>query len=169
MQAYTHLVVGALVGKVVFPQSLVGQIACVICSVIPDVVMVPKFLIDKLAGRTPLESQSPRLIRLKRGSHSLVFWIFVGMLSILFSWQVAKIALIGFSVGGVSHVILDILSHRDNERPGCEVTYMWPLPGNLHGLAIYEYRIGSGDLRAKPPEITLIIITILLYITLWVV
>ena len=169
MQTYTHLVLGALLGKFFFPDSSLGQTSCATCAILPDLVMVPRFILDKLSGRKPLKSQSSLLLKAKEGSHSLVLWGIVGTLSFFTENRALEIALVAGCLGGISHVLIDILTHRDEKYRENEPTYLWPLPASLQGLAIYEYRIDNGVLRPKGPEAAVIVITIIFYAILWIV
>lgn len=154
MHTYTHLDIGINLGLTLFPHSPLKQAACAVASVLPDLVMVPKFVMDKCRGRPPLEYQSPMLMALKQCSHSLVLWMLVGIVAMLVQDPLGSIVL-AFSIGGVSHVVIDILTHKDQKYRQHEATYLWPLPGSLQGLAVYEYRIGTGILLPKLPELIL--------------
>lgn len=169
MQTYTHAAIGAALGAAFFPGDYVAEAALVTASVAPDLVMVPAFLVDKLAGRKPLEYQTEELMVLKEMSHSVVLWS--GFLALV--WLFGLIApLYAFALGGLAHVVVDVFTHGSGpkeNRPFWEtdLAFMWPLPLDLRPLGLWEYRKDAGDLTPKAFELFVLIASLFLATLLW--
>ena len=166
MQTYTHLLIGLVTGKALFPDNIWVQGACATGAILPDLVMVPKFALDRIRGKKPMTQQSDRLMAIKEMSHSLPLWVAIGLIG-LFPLGMMQSHVLAFSLGGVSHIATDILSHRDYQYRKYDLTYMWPLPFSLYGFAPWEYRKGHGDLSPKPLEAVVIFILVVAYSLLW--
>lgn len=127
MQTYSHLILGATIaawcGK-----GLDVQASCAFGSIVPDMVMVPAFILDKLKGRTPLKELTPRLIALIEASHSLFLW-FGALVLCIFAPQV----LWWLALGGFLHVCVDLFSHND-PKFSMKCGFLWPLPFRLRGI-----------------------------------
>ncbi len=93
MQTYTHLLVGLCIGTLAFRDDSTEILACTAGSTLPDLVMVPLFVLDTLRGRKPLAQQGPALRVLKNLSHSAPLWfilMFVG------KWTHPVLSVMGF-------------------------------------------------------------------------
>jgi membrane-bound metal-dependent hydrolase YbcI (DUF457 family) len=155
MQTYTHAWIGGAVGVILFPNNIAGQIACVAGSILPDVVMIPQFLWDKVNGRQPLKTQSSFLMSLKEIAHSLPIWSILTIVgaTILSTYDI----LFAIGVGGLLHVFIDIITHGTGPKENrpywdTDVKFMWPTRTDLRPLGLWEYRYGHGVLAPKPFE-----------------
>jgi hypothetical protein len=149
LQTYTHLLIGACVGALTHPGELIPTVACAFGATLPDVVQVPRYMLDKLAGRQPLAEVSPRIRALKNAAHSILVWfaLLVG------AWFLAWPSLVGLCLGGLTHPIIDALTHKDPKYWKNDAGFLWPLPVRLaRYTGVWDYRIDHGVLRPKPPE-----------------
>lgn len=148
MQTYTHALIGTCLAATAFDTSLVTAAACCLGSVLPDVVQMPKYALDKLKGKKPLEHVSSNLLLLKNIAHSLFFWL-TGLILALATDTTLMAALF---LGGLAHVIVDALTHCDPHYE-YDAGFLWPLDIKLATYTgIWDYRIGQGVLRPKLPE-----------------
>lgn len=172
MQTYTHLVVGLVAGKILFPHNLYAQTACVFGSVLPDLVMVPKFALDKIRGKEPMAEQSDALMTVKEISHSLPLWVYVALFGSGYGMGVISQFILAFSLGGILHIFADVLTHRDLQYRKYDLSCMWPmnicLNLTLYGFAPWEYRKANGDLTPKIGEGIILAILIITYTFLWI-
>ena len=91
-------------------------------AVLPNVVMVPTFVGDRIAGRMPLSQPSPWLHWLTELSHSVWLWSAILLAAI----RIEEMVLIGFAVGALSHVIIDVLTHGNPTFQQSDPRYLWP-------------------------------------------
>lgn len=165
MQTYTHMLAGAFIGASFFEGNLLAQAACAIGAVLPDVVQVPKYVLDLVQGRQPLAKVSPRIIRLKNAAHSIVIWV------ILFALALATgvPTIIALAAGGLSHPLIDCLTHSDEKYRHVEAGFLWPFPLKLaQYTGIWDYRIDHGVLRPKPLEAVVDIVLVIGTVVMWV-
>lgn len=172
MQTYTHLVIGGALGAWLFPNSWSAQAACVGAAVLPDLVMIPVFLKDKLAGRQPMQNQSSALMVLKEIGHSLLLWL--GLLICSWGWYEVSdtqlsLWLLAAAVSGVSHVAIDIFTHGRGPKPArpyweTDLKFLWPTKIDLRPMGLWEYRYGHGILRPKPFEAVVLVLALALWV-----
>lgn len=144
--------IGALAGK-----GLDVQAACAFGSILPDTVMVPVFILDKLKGKMPLKELTSRLITLIEASHSLFVW-FGALVFCIFAPEI----LWWLALGGFLHVCVDLFSHND-PKFSMKCGFLWPLPCRLRGIGTWDYRKGYGDLTPKPVEAIFDLILVLVF------
>lgn len=148
MQTYTHLVAGAALGSLIFPDAPLGVGLCAVGGVVPDLIMVPNFVSDTLQGKVPLAHQ-PRWLRVgKEISHSTFFWTILLWAGRWFNNPM----LMALALGGVSHVVIDMYTHGDLALNQKDHHILWPLP-SPHSIGSWDYRYRTGALwPIKPPE-----------------
>lgn len=148
MQTITHLPIGALLGAVLFPHQPIAQAVCAFGAIAPDLVIVPAFLADKVAGRDPLRKHPRYLTLLKNPTHSFFVWCALALLGLWAGYPI----LTAFGIGGVSHVLIDVATHGDPKINYQDPVYFWPLKAKVH-IGTWDYRIEHGLLwPLKPPE-----------------
>lgn len=160
MQPYTHPLVGALLGTLLCPHDNLAIAACFCGASCPDVVMAPQWLKEKARGKKPLVKISKEAAVAIEISHSLILWIIATGLSMLLPWT----WLPAFLIGGVSHVVIDSVSHADEKYLAgvLETGFIWPLPWKIgRFVGFWTYRHGPGDMRPKPIEIIIDVVLII--------
>ena len=162
MQTYTHAAVGGVLGITLFPDKPLAQAVCIITSMVPDLVMVPQFIFDRLAGREALKVQSKRMMLMKEIGHSLVVWIVLGTIGIMVLPLALQPIGLAATLGGFFHGFVDVFTHGkgpQEQRPfwDTDLTSMWPLPVDLRPWGIWEYRHTPPDLVPKPPEVVVLL------------
>lgn len=168
MQTYTHAIVGLALGVTFFRNNPVAQLACAATAMVPDLVMVPQFINDRLAGREPLKIQSKFLLFLKEVGHSLVVWAALAALVLWFVPPELKAIGLAITLGGFSHGFIDVFTHGSGPketRPywDTDLTFVWPLPFDLRPCGIWEYRHTPPDLVPKLFEM-IVILALIAYI-----
>jgi hypothetical protein len=149
MQTYSHILVGACVGAGLFPDDLVAQAASVVGATLPDVVQMPKFLLDRARGRQPLAEVSPEILRFKFAFHSIPVWATLAGLGYFIGWS----PFLAFALGSLSHTLIDALTHKESKYWENDAGFLWPLSFQLARVTgVWEYRIDHGVLRPKPFE-----------------
>ena len=163
MQTYSHALFGACLGAYFFPQDHLSQAACVFGSVLPDVVQIPAYIVDRLRGMKPLLNVSDTIVLLKNITHSIVLWS-AGLLAV---FTVEEPFVLGFVLGGLTHALTDALTHCDPKYQH-DAGFLWPSSTDLSRYTgIWDYRIDHGVLRPKLPEAILDAILIVLIIFAW--
>ena len=149
MQTYTHLLIGAALGATLAPDDPVAQGACAAGAMLPDLAQVPSYLIDKLQGRQPLAAVRPEVLRAKFAAHSILVWAVLLAAALAVGWA----PLVLFGIGGLSHPLVDALTHKDEKYWENDAGFLWPFPLRLaRYTGLWEYRIDHGVLRPKPLE-----------------
>ncbi len=144
MQTYTHLAIGSALGVALFPHDVPLQVLCVTGSIVPDLVMIPSYVMDRFAGRNPLEKR-PKWMRIPlEVSHSVFMWI--GLLIIGTTWP----AVFSVGLGGFVHVLIDIATHADSRIGKNDPWYAWPF-FNLQTAGFWDYR-WSTQTKLWPPK-----------------
>lgn len=179
MQTYTHLGIGAFVGAWVAPGDYVAQFACMVGAVAPDLILVPKFILDKLAGKQPFEEQSDSLLLAKEITNSIpmfsLVFAFLFLIEICHSWLVlffSEWILLGaswsfaFILNYLIHLCIDLPTHCGKEYKDTDPSFFWPFKVELD-LGIWEYRYGPGVLKPKPFEALVFALTVLATAVLW--
>lgn len=153
MQTYTHLMMGAALGLGMFPNQPIAQLAIVAGSVAPDLSMIPAFAWDKLNGRQPLAVQTKLTMFLKNIGHNFWLW-FLGTI-IVARLAPLPIALVvfAFGIGGIIHLLVDLVSHNDPRFEETEANLFWPMTKRPVGVGHWDYRYGHGKFRPKWPEV----------------
>lgn len=124
-----------------FPGQPLAQLACLVSSVGPDVVMAPQFFLDKMRGKQPLLEQGPFLLAIKEMSHSLI----LAIASVALGLWLHQPLITAFGVGWVGHIVVDILTHGDPTFQALgDPHYIAPL-GSLRKAGVWEYRIKTGQ------------------------
>jgi len=163
LHTVTHLAIAAFGVSLLWPNADLLQAACVAGAVLPDVVMVPTFISDRMAGRLPLSRPPQLLLWLIEISHSLWLWSAILLAGIWFGTMVP----IGFALGGLCHVMIDVLTHGNPIFQRFDPQYLWPI-ADLRGLAAWDYRIVPGKLwPLKPFELTVLLLCALGTLVLW--
>jgi len=108
VQTYTHILIGAAVGACLDPADLAAQGARAAGAMLPDAAQVPSYLLDRLKGRKPLAAVSRAVLRAKFAAHSLIVWS--ALLALAFT--VGGSIFLAFCVGGLSHPLVDLLTHK---------------------------------------------------------
>jgi membrane-bound metal-dependent hydrolase YbcI (DUF457 family) len=168
MQTYTHGFFGMAGGALLFPNNPIVQIAFIAGSVAPDLVMIPKFVLDKVRGRPPMEEQSDTLMLLKNVSHSIPLWLVGLVVGWLYQPSMLAMLLFACALGGLIHPLIDRPTHCDPEYRDTENTYLWPLPFDLNDikwLSLWEYRSRHGDLWPKWQEAVVCLLLLLTWTT----
>lgn len=154
MQTYTHLLMGAAAGAVLYPGNLKAQGAIIVGSVLPDLTMIPSYIMDVLKGRIPMAQQGKGTVLAKEIGHSILITLPLFLLS---NGSVKALFL-----GILLHIVIDILTHGDIGK--ADQTFVWPLQRWLSNpakiFAVWDYRRGPGILIPKPFEIGFCIICI---------
>jgi hypothetical protein len=184
MQLYTHPVVGAFVGILLFPKSPLAQAACVVGATLPDVPIVFQVLADKWKGRPSFSNQplAGMWFTSKEISHTVS--LLPILLGILWAgdlwiggpfWRNEGLALF---VGIFIHIAIDIPTHGcpkhktykerllDPNEKGDNQSFAWPfyqlgwVPdlGSIFGLVDYRSNPPS-LLKLKPFEVVFLIST----------
>jgi hypothetical protein len=149
VQTYTHVLLGACIGASLFPNDLMAQAASVAGATLPDVVQMPKFVLDRARGLQPLAEVPPGILRLKFAFHSIPVWAALSWAMYFVSWP----PLLAFALGGLSHTLIDALTHKEPKYWQNDAGFLWPLPFQLARYSgLWEYRIDHGVLRPKPFE-----------------
>lgn len=150
MQTYTHLVIGAVTGQVMFPENYPAQAACVVGAGATDALAVLKMVSDKVRGEKPFSKCSPAFQLGQQIINSVLVWGTPAWL--LHSNPV----LFAFFLSGAINVFVDSLTHgrkRDMRFRDTEQSYLWPLPVKLGRIVgLWEYRYDHGVLTPKPLE-----------------
>ena len=128
MQTYTHLAVGLALSQF-FPNNT-AKLVVIGITTLPDIPLYYEFAKDRLQGRPPFSKMSPGFKTINEAFHSLVMWF-------------PTIFFLPAFIGVYSHLILDVISHRDwpETFPG----WLWPVPYKLKA-ALFEYRTEIGKL-----------------------
>jgi hypothetical protein len=149
MQTYTHLLIGGAISASLFPHQPLIQAAFIAGSIAPDLVMVPTYVLDKLAGRQPMTDQGKMTIVLKEISHSL----FISIALIFLLKKGSPLNAFGWAMW--LHIVIDGLTHCD--YGAADQTCMWPFHHRFSKLGsvigIWDYRYGPGILKPKPFEL----------------
>jgi len=164
VQTYTQILIGGAVGAIMFPNNTLAHCACAAGGAAPDLVMIPKFALDKLREVQPFAKQSKAMLFAKEPPHSIVLWVVLIIIGIIYLPQTALgTATLAFCIGALSHVIGDIPTHADPRFADTEPTFCWPLKVKLSQIfGIWDYRIDHGLLwPPKPTEIIIIGISII--------
>lgn len=149
MQTYTHVLIGACVGASLFPNDLYAQATCVAGATLPDVVQMPKYVLDRARGRQPLAEVPPEILRLKFALHSIPMWALLAGVAYFVGWS----PLSAFALGGLSHTLIDALTHKEPKYWQNDAGFVWPLSYRLARYSgVWEYRIDHGVLRPKAFE-----------------
>lgn len=163
MQTYTHIPIGALTGAVAFPGQPLAQVVCIVAAILPDVVMIPTFVLDRIAGRQPLVAQPLWLLWIKEISHSLILSFAVLSVGLL----LYEPLILALGLGWLSHVLVDIFTHGDPRFQSADPHYAWPL-GSLRKLGRWDYRIKTGALwPVKPLEMLVFYVTTVGTLLVW--
>ena len=164
MQTFTHAVVGVALGSLLFPESPVLTACLVFGSVAPDLVLVPEFIIDKLAGRVPFSGELGFMRKFfLKPSHSMVLW----SLLVWLGWIISQ-PLWVLAIGGVLHLFIDLCSHGDPEMNRRDPPYLWPITKQKLHVGNWEYRIAVGQLwPVKPFEAFVIFVSVLVLTFKW--
>jgi membrane-bound metal-dependent hydrolase YbcI (DUF457 family) len=162
MQIYTHAAVGAALGLVFIPEQW-GLVA--LGAVAPDLVMGPTFVRDRAAARRPLAAQPPWLRRAKELSHSTFLWAF----ALWWGAHTGNPAVAALGFGGVSHVVLDALSHGDPHINYQDHQLLYPFKSQ-HAILLWDYRYDSSARLwpIKPPELVVLMASVVLALCLLV-
>jgi hypothetical protein len=174
MQPYTHPVVGALAGVVLFPHNPWAQGACVIGAGLPDVPIALQVVVDKLKKRVPFSNEQEGSIWFlsKELSHSPLLWI-SGLIAGFILGGFWGVILTAFAVGILSHCAIDALTHCHPVFRPTDQSLAWPfyqmglLPKLGEVFGIWEYRQNPPTLIPKALEqiflVSTVIATIVLY------
>ena len=154
MQPYTHALVGVATGISFFPDNHFAQATCVVGSITPDVISALQLFTDKLQRRKAFSEETKRRIFLRNISHS--FWLLLGV--IVAGVLTGNDIVIAFCAGTGSHLIIDMLTHKEKEYQSTDQKFFWPLNANLPG--VLEYRYGQGIFRPKPFELVVCLLLI---------
>lgn len=173
MQTYTHLLLGSVLARVLFPDQPAAQVACLAGSILPDIVLMPKFALDKIRGKQALAEQGKHLLLIKNIINSWVLWgLFLSWVGFFLSleWNnffgillVAAVAL-----GGFVHVIVDAFTRKDKRFRETDPTFIWPFQDNLWKIGLWEYRYDHGILKPKPLELAIDIALIIFLVWVWI-
>jgi hypothetical protein len=162
MQTYTHAAIGILAGVIIFPHDYFRQSVCAIGAIAPDVILVPKFIFDKLSGKQVLAKQSKRLLVAKEivNSIPLFLMLYLGwfLLAKITAWY--ELLTMSFLFNYLVHLFIDAFTHGDKKYYDSDPTFLWPWKKRL-AIASWEYRYDFGVLRPKPFELILLIILII--------
>ena len=167
MQIYTHLVIGASTGALLYPDNPTAQAVCIIGAVTPDVILGPKFVLDKLRGKQAFVEQSAGLLQAIEVVNSIPYGLLGCLLACLFTLKFPSLTLwtvrvawlpLAFFASYTGHLVIDALTHSGKEYRDTDPSYLyfWPFwcpkvkLGNVIG--IWEYRYGHGILKPKPAE-----------------
>ncbi|MDH3684908.1 MAG: metal-dependent hydrolase, partial [Myxococcales bacterium] len=123
MQTYTHLLIGAALGACLHPSDLVAQGACAAGAMLPDVAQVPSYLLDRSKGRQPLATVRPEVLRAKFAAHSLLVWATLLAVACVVGWP----PFLAFCAGGLSHPLVDALTHKEEKYWANDAGFLWPL------------------------------------------
>jgi hypothetical protein len=164
LHTLTHLAIATCGAALLWPNAHLLQAACVVGAVLPDVVMVPTFITDRMSGRLPLSQPPQWLLWLIELGHSFWLWSAILLAAIWFG----TMAPICFALGGLSHVMIDVLTHGNPQFQRFDPQYLWPI-ADLRGLATWDYRIIPGRLwPLKPLELTVLSLCVLGTVALWI-
>jgi hypothetical protein len=162
MQTYTHAALGAALGAALFPDNLALQGACAVGAMIPDLVMVPQYLIDVANGRKPMTAQSMRFIMMKELSHSIPLWTVATLGTFMATWlwpsHLASIVWAS-AIGGLSHLPIDVLTHTSPRFAKDDLGMLWPFKTRIR-INGWDYRKDYGDLTPKPFEMIILIVSL---------
>lgn len=173
MQTYTHVMVGLAVGMAIAPNNGQIQAACVVGSCLPDITIVPLYLIDRAKGRVLTFANWSQWLPLVEAIHSLIIWLLALLIVVISTWMWGNQWLVMLCAGGLIHIIIDLPTHGGlwkNRYTELDVGFLWPWKFKLGKLfGIYEYRdLRNPGLIPKWPEAiflaAVIIVAIYLYI-----
>ena len=168
MRTYTHAVLGAALGAALFPDNSFFQGSFAVGAMIPDLVMVPQYLIDVAVGRKPMTAQSRRFIMMKELSHSIPLWTIatLGMFITTWLWPSFLASSVwAITIGGLSHLPVDILTHTSPGFAKDDLGMLWPFKTRLR-INGWDYRKDYGDLTPKTFEAIIDILAILIFVGL---
>lgn len=161
MQTFpTHAVAGIFTSSVFLQNNPTIQggdailviVAGIIGAIIPDLVMAPLFLYDKLTGRPPMSKQGNVVIFLKEFSHSILLWMI--LLNNFQEYLQYRDVFTVFAFGGLSHLATDLLTHAKKDV-GADQSFTFPF--NYLGFKVrwpfesWDYRYGTGILWPLKP------------------
>jgi membrane-bound metal-dependent hydrolase YbcI (DUF457 family) len=164
LQTYTHILIGSALGACLHPGDLTAQGACVFGALLPDVAQVPSYLVDRARGRQPLATVRPEVLRVKFAAHSILVWGTLLGAALAVGW----IPFVAFCTGGLSHPLVDALTHKDARYRENDAGFLWPLSLRLaRYTGLWEYRIDHGVLRPKPLEATVCVLSLAVFTRAW--
>lgn len=165
MQTYTHALIGGALGAMIF-DSVPKQVVLIVGSVLPDLVMVPLFILDKIKGRKALAEQGYLTRNSKEISHSLPLSLFCLLSTGLFSWNTYTDLLAVFFMAMATHIVMDGLTHCGEKYKTTDQSCLWPWKSPKLGsiCGIWEYRYDHGVLKPKPLELLICVIATLIWI-----
>lgn len=150
MQTYTHLGIGLVASQVFFPEDNLSQALVVGGSLVVDVPSASMYVLDKLRGKEPLKEQSKGFVIINNVFHSLLLWLVS-----IFSWPIF--------IGVYSHLVVDVISHKDERFKETDPTWIWPLSWRIPGL--FEARESHGELYS-PWQIGIFFFCLLVFVWL---
>lgn len=185
-QPITHVVGGALVAQTAItlefvPHSTLKEVVIVwifalVGAFIPDSVMVPEFIVDKLKGKQAMTNQGNGLLEMTDFSHSIPIWASITFFCWLY-WHIfpnnvyVSITFLFVYSGLIVGVMFDVPTHSEERFKVTDVTFLYPYNEKFQKLfgvrAIrwqhdgWEYRYNHGviwplNVRClKPWEVSL--------------
>ncbi|MFH1551482.1 MAG: hypothetical protein ABIC36_01210 [bacterium] len=130
MQSYTHVAISAIIARLIYQENILCQISLVAGAVVVDIPWNAQWVLDKIKKRPPFMENNKVLKKLADAFHSLL------LLPILIFFYIP------FFIGAYTHVLVDIISHKDEKKAGEYPGWLYPLP--------YKLRIGLFDYAEVP-------------------
>ncbi|MFH1523288.1 MAG: hypothetical protein ABIE43_05765 [Patescibacteria group bacterium] len=124
-------------------------ISFLIGSVAPDIIFIPKLLLDKIKNKKPFVDQSKMFSLLCEIASSLPLWV---LLTRILSYNFTLFILF---LAGSTHLLIDILTHSEKKYKKTDPSYIWPIYPYLTNYKLngaWEYRYDYGVLVPKPLE-----------------
>lgn len=153
MQTYTHLLIGAAVGALLYPNQALAPAAFTAGSIAPDIALIPLFVYDKIRHKQALADQDQFTMIAKEISHSLPITAILAVILSQSNDDFIKLLAIFFA-GMALHIMIDSLTHCGERFRDTDQSCVWPIPGLKLGawVGLWEYRYDHGVLKPKPLE-----------------
>ena len=147
MQTYTHFAVGAFLGELLFRhQQPILVATCALGAILPDVPDAMQFILDMKHGRKTLSVHPRSAIVMRSVAHSLPLWLFLWGATITLH-DPSRTVLMALAIGGVSHGMVDAITHGSPLYKDIDAGMLWPLPWRLQSLVgLADYRLAPGTL-----------------------
>ncbi len=163
MKPETHLIVGAATGLgislsqnlPIFGAGIIITTSAIVGSGLLDTSIVLQVMADDRAGRARVstEKEGTLWFTLKEISHSPLIWLTGLLLLLLPLPQLAWLSVLAFTLGVLSHWVIDAFTHCGPEFRDTDQSLLWPLyymvpgasnPGHIPKLGYLVGRLGIG-------------------------
>lgn len=149
MQTYTHLGIGIILGKILFPDNWILQGFCAFGAIMPDIPAAIELILNKIKGVKPFAESSENFYLIEDVSHSsslCTSYFFI-------AHMLFNIYFISGVIGISSHIIIDILTHNGKKfyHKTSNILLLSAFELSKY-IGIWDYRYDFGVLWPKPFE-----------------